>query len=306
MLPDRQWTAKPFHCFTLYCVTFKASLLCTVTMSITVTLSISVSVKFYVMWKVMDHLTERMRSVPNLPVKWSIFIDTMLKFDIDGHADGDGTCKQVFTVYCCTFCLNILLVLQHNSGPEASISRIRLHSAIPSGVHLLHGQLHDHRVIPGECLTHYTTWSQSHSRWVFHPLHYMITESFQVSVPPTTLHDHRVIPGECPTHYTTCPQSHIRWVSLPLNHMITESFQVSTLPLHYMITESLQVSAHPLHYMITVITGECLTHYTTWSQSHSRWVSHPLHYMITESFQVSVPPTTQHGYRVISGECPFH
>ena len=42
---------------------------------------------------------------------------------------------------------------------------------------------------------------------------YMITESFQVSVPSTTLHAHRVIPGECPSHYTTVSQKYSRWVS---------------------------------------------------------------------------------------------
>ena len=159
-----------------------------------------------------------------------------------------------------------LLVLQHSSGTEASLSRIRLHSAIPSGVHLLHGQLHDHRVIPGECpthyttwsqslpgecRTHYTTWSQSHSRWVPHPLHHMITESFQMSAPPTTPHDHRVIPSECPTRYTTYTQSHIMWVPLSLHLMLTESFHVSVPPT-------------TLHDHI-VISGECPSHYTTWS-----------------------------------------
>ena len=42
---------------------------------------------------------ERMGSVPNLPIKWSISIGTMLNFDSDGHGhnDGDSTYKQAFT-----------------------------------------------------------------------------------------------------------------------------------------------------------------------------------------------------------------
>ena len=42
---------------------------------------------------------ERMGSTPNLSVKWSISIDTMLNYDGDqhGHGDGDGTCKQAFS-----------------------------------------------------------------------------------------------------------------------------------------------------------------------------------------------------------------
>ena len=45
---------------------------------------------------VTDHLTERMGSLPSLPVKRSISIDTMLNFDGDGHGHGhgDNTCKQ--------------------------------------------------------------------------------------------------------------------------------------------------------------------------------------------------------------------
>ena len=43
---------------------------------------------------VTDHLMQRMGSVPNLPVKRSVSIGTMLNFDGDGHGHGDGTCKQ--------------------------------------------------------------------------------------------------------------------------------------------------------------------------------------------------------------------
>ena len=43
---------------------------------------------------VTDHLTERIGSVPNLPFKQSVSIDTMLNFDGDEH--GEGTCKQAF------------------------------------------------------------------------------------------------------------------------------------------------------------------------------------------------------------------
>ena len=39
-----------------------------------------------------DHLTDRMGSVPILPVKRTVTIGVMLYFD----RDGDGTCKQSF------------------------------------------------------------------------------------------------------------------------------------------------------------------------------------------------------------------
>ena len=47
----------------------------------------------------MDRLTERMGSVPNLTITWSVSIGTMLNFDGDGdgHSNGDGTCKQALT-----------------------------------------------------------------------------------------------------------------------------------------------------------------------------------------------------------------
>ena len=43
-------------------------------------------------------LTERMGSVPIVPIKQTVIIGTMLNFDGDGdgHGDGDGTCKQAF------------------------------------------------------------------------------------------------------------------------------------------------------------------------------------------------------------------
>ena len=40
-------------------------------------------------------LTDRMGSEPNLPVKWSITIGTMINFD--GYSDGHGTCKHLKT-----------------------------------------------------------------------------------------------------------------------------------------------------------------------------------------------------------------
>ena len=45
---------------------------------------------------VTDCLWERMGSEPNLSIKQSISIGTMLNFDSDthGHGDSDGTCKQ--------------------------------------------------------------------------------------------------------------------------------------------------------------------------------------------------------------------
>ena len=55
------------------------------------TVSIPVSVKFTG--------TDRMDSEPNLSVKRSITIGTMVNFDgeFDGHGHGDGTCEQTFT-----------------------------------------------------------------------------------------------------------------------------------------------------------------------------------------------------------------
>ena len=41
-------------------------------------------------------LTGRMGTQPILSAKWSVSIDTMINFDVDGdgHGQGDGTCKQ--------------------------------------------------------------------------------------------------------------------------------------------------------------------------------------------------------------------
>ena len=50
--------------------------------------------KFIIVSIEMDRLMDRMGSVPILPVKRTITIDTMLYFDGDGH--GDSTCKQAF------------------------------------------------------------------------------------------------------------------------------------------------------------------------------------------------------------------
>ena len=61
-------------------------------------------------------VTVRMGSVPILPVKRTITIGTMLKFNGDGHGhgDGDGMCKQTFTALpssyffltaCCRCCI---------------------------------------------------------------------------------------------------------------------------------------------------------------------------------------------------------
>ena len=45
---------------------------------------------------VTDRLTERMDSVHNLSIKWSVTIGTMLNLDGDGHGHGDVdvTCKR--------------------------------------------------------------------------------------------------------------------------------------------------------------------------------------------------------------------
>ena len=46
-----------------------------------------------------DHLMERMGPVPNLSIKRSASIGTMLNFDGEGHGhgDSDSTCKQAFS-----------------------------------------------------------------------------------------------------------------------------------------------------------------------------------------------------------------
>ena len=72
-----------------------------------------------------DRLTDRMGSVPILPIKRTITKSTMLNFDGDGDGhgdgdgDGDGTCKQTFTLPACllplskkTFCGNSMLTTQ--------------------------------------------------------------------------------------------------------------------------------------------------------------------------------------------------
>ena len=48
--------------------------------------------QIYIVWMVMDCLTKRIGSEPNLPIKRSISTGTMLNFDGDRH--GDGTRKQ--------------------------------------------------------------------------------------------------------------------------------------------------------------------------------------------------------------------
>ena len=44
-----------------------------------------------------DRFMEGMGSVPILPVKRSVSIGTMLKFDGDGDGDEDGTCKRTLS-----------------------------------------------------------------------------------------------------------------------------------------------------------------------------------------------------------------
>ena len=55
--------------------------------------------KFIIVSMEMDHLTDRMDSVPILSVKWTVSTGTMINFDgdEDGHRDGDGTCKQALS-----------------------------------------------------------------------------------------------------------------------------------------------------------------------------------------------------------------
>ena len=56
--------------------------------------------QMYIVWIVIDCLTDRLGSEPILYIKRSISIGTMLNFDgdcdCDRHGDGDGTCKQPF------------------------------------------------------------------------------------------------------------------------------------------------------------------------------------------------------------------
>ena len=69
--------------------------------------------KFNIVSMETDHLTDRMGSVPILPIKRTMTKGTMLNFDGDGdgdgdghgdgHGDGDGTCKQTFTLPACCY-----------------------------------------------------------------------------------------------------------------------------------------------------------------------------------------------------------
>ena len=63
---------------------------------------------------VMDHLTDRLGSEPILSVKRTVTIDTMIQFDgdIDGHGDGDGTCKQALRPFTFGICINTVSTLQ--------------------------------------------------------------------------------------------------------------------------------------------------------------------------------------------------
>ena len=48
-------------------------------------------------------LMDRMGSEPNLSVKRSVTIGTMISFDGDSDGDGDGTCKRPFNITTCNF-----------------------------------------------------------------------------------------------------------------------------------------------------------------------------------------------------------
>ena len=43
-------------------------------------------------------VTDRLSSIPILPIKQSVSIDTMINFDGNGDGHGDGTCKQALTI----------------------------------------------------------------------------------------------------------------------------------------------------------------------------------------------------------------
>ena len=53
-------------------------------------------------------LTDIMGSEPNLYIKWSVTIGTMINFDSDGagHGHGDGTCECAFNVNLTTRCVS--------------------------------------------------------------------------------------------------------------------------------------------------------------------------------------------------------
>ena len=57
-------------------------------------------IKYNIVPMEMVRLTDRMGTEPFLSVKRSVSIDTIVNFDGggDGHRDGDGTCKQAFSL----------------------------------------------------------------------------------------------------------------------------------------------------------------------------------------------------------------
>ena len=73
---------------------------------------------------------DRMGSEPNLSVKRSVSIGTMLNFDGDGHGDGDGTCKQAFNQKC-----SFLITRMHSSRMRT----VRYSSRLLGGGGLLGG-----------------------------------------------------------------------------------------------------------------------------------------------------------------------
>ena len=62
--------------------------------------------QIYILWKVTDRLMDRMGFKPNLSVKRSVSIGTVLNFESEGHGlgDGDGTRKQALSLIY-TYCL---------------------------------------------------------------------------------------------------------------------------------------------------------------------------------------------------------
>ena len=62
---------------------------------------------------------ERMSSVPNLPIKWSISIGTMINRDGDGDghgdSDSDSTCKQAFSaLYAKITSVNVIIFTEYS------------------------------------------------------------------------------------------------------------------------------------------------------------------------------------------------
>ena len=113
-------------------------------------LSLSLS-KFNIVPTVMVHLMDRMGTEPNLSIKRSISIDTMINFDSDrdGHGDGDGTCKQALKV--CSHLTFLTRLTGHFLLPIKRTSKrakwVETHSVRYSAFHHLHNVIQKRPVL---------------------------------------------------------------------------------------------------------------------------------------------------------------